>query len=77
MDNQDEHEHYRKRRQELMKPIDAQIMMADDQNEILLLSSAMVSRGYEIFQSQYGRASARRLVETLLEIIDDKLDSER
>ena len=37
---------------ELMQPIDQQIMMCDDREEILMLACAMLQRVREMFDSQ-------------------------
>jgi len=62
----------RKRKVELFKPIDKQIMMTDDNNEILLLAAAMTERAYSIFRDQYGRDPAIKLISTMIEIVDER-----
>jgi hypothetical protein len=42
------------RMEELMHPIDQQIMMCDDRKDILMLACAMMQRVHEIFDSQLG-----------------------
>lgn len=61
-----------KRREELMRPIIMQIMMTDDRNETLLLASAMIERGYSIIKEEYGKEGATRLVNTLVNIVDER-----
>jgi hypothetical protein len=39
---------------ELMKPIDCQIMMCDDNDEVMMLACAMLQRTREIFDQQLG-----------------------
>jgi len=65
-------DYLRKRKRELMKPLDAQIMMTDDKNEILILAAAMVEKGYSIFKEQYGADGAVKLLQTMVEIVDER-----
>jgi hypothetical protein len=44
----------RKRMDELMEPIDQQIMMSDSREELLMIACAMMQRTTEIFDSQLG-----------------------
>ena len=44
----------RKRMDELMEPIDRQIMMSDSRQELLMIACAMMQRTTEIFDSQLG-----------------------
>jgi hypothetical protein len=46
----------RQRMQELMQPIEQQIMMTDDRNELLMLASAMLVACKDIFDDQIGEA---------------------
>jgi hypothetical protein len=39
---------------ELMRPVDQQIMMCDDREEVLMMACAMMQRIKEIFDSQIG-----------------------
>ena len=41
-----------KRMDELMKPIDRQIMMSDSREELLMIACAMMQRTTEIFDAQ-------------------------
>ena len=43
-----------KRMDELMKPIDRQIMMSDSREELLMIACAMMQRTTEIFDAQLG-----------------------
>jgi hypothetical protein len=43
-----------KRMDELMEPIDQQIMMTDNREELLMIACAMLQRTTEIFDSQLG-----------------------
>jgi hypothetical protein len=62
----------RKRKAELMAPLEMQIMMCDDKNEILILAAAMAERAYAIFKEQYGRDGAIKLINTMIEIVDER-----
>jgi hypothetical protein len=53
---------------DLMKPIDRQIMMCDDVQDLLALASAMTVASKRIFEVQLGRKGA---VEIFLKIIED------
>ena len=44
----------RKRMDELMTPIDRQIMMSDSREELLMIACAMMQRTTEIFDAQLG-----------------------
>lgn len=44
----------RKRMSELMEPIDRQIMMSDNREELLMLACAMMQRTTEIFEAELG-----------------------
>ena len=68
----DNEDNLRKRKRELMAPIEAQIMMTDDKNEVLLLAAAMSERAYSIFKEHYGRDGAVRLTSTMIEIVDER-----
>lgn len=68
-------ENLRKRKAELMAPLEMQIMMCDDKNEVLILAAAMAERAYTIFKDQYGRDSAVKLISTMIEIVDDRDNS--
>ena len=40
--------------QELMRPVDQQIMMCDDRDEVLMMACAMLQRTREILDAQIG-----------------------
>jgi hypothetical protein len=61
MDNDD----LLKRRQELFRPIDHQMMMTDDQNDMLLLASTMLESSVKIFINQYGVKESKELIDTI------------
>jgi len=68
-------ENLRKRKAELMAPLEMQIMMCDDKNEVLILAAAMAERAYSIFRDQYGRDPAIKLISTMIEIVDERDDA--
>jgi hypothetical protein len=43
------------RMKELMGPIDKQIMMTDDRNDLLMIACAMLHRAKDIFDNELGR----------------------
>ena len=55
------------RMKELMKPIDQQIMMCDDEQDILALASIMVATANLIFVQRLGRDRAREVLMSLVE----------
>lgn len=56
----------RKRMQELMEPVDRQIMMTDDTQEMLMIACAMMQRTNEIFCHVLGEEGARLMYKDLL-----------
>jgi len=57
MDNDD----IQHRLAELMEPINRQIMMCDEQNDLLILAFAMMNRSREIIDQQLGEHKRREL----------------
>ena len=55
----------RKRMSELMEPIDRQIMMTDDPQEMLMIACAMMQRTNEIFRQVLGEEGARKMYEDM------------
>lgn len=55
----------RKRMQELMEPVDRQIMMTDDTQEMLMIACAMMQRTNEIFRQVLGEEGARKMYEDM------------
>jgi hypothetical protein len=56
-----------KRMKELMRPIDMQIMMCDDVQDLFALASIMVVTSKKIFRDQLGRDGAISVMEKVLE----------
>lgn len=54
------------RMKELMKPIDSQIMMCDDEQDLLALASIMAVTAKNIFVLQLGKDGARELLGKLV-----------
>jgi hypothetical protein len=46
---------------ELMQPVDQQIMMCDDREEVLMMACAMMQRCREIFDTQIGVEGRKRM----------------
>jgi hypothetical protein len=51
----------RKRMDELMTPIDRQIMMSDSREELLMIACAMMQRTTEIFDAQLSVAGRKQM----------------
>ena len=60
------------RMKELMKPIDRQIMMCDDLQDLLALASIMTVTAKEIFVTQIGIEGAKAVFNSVLEKIDNE-----
>ena len=54
-----------KRMAELVKPVDQQIMMCDDREEILMMACVMLQRVRQILDSQIGVECRRQLFDTV------------
>jgi hypothetical protein len=57
------------RMKELMRPIDRQIMMCDDTQDLFALASAMMVASKQIFVTQLGKKGAREVFQKVLEEI--------
>lgn len=55
------------RMKELMKPIDQQIMMCDDEQDLLALASIMAATAKGIFVQRLGKEAAREVLMCLVE----------
>ena len=55
----------RTRMAELMEPMDRQVMMTDDPQEMLMIACAMMQRTNEIFQQVLGEEGARKMYEDM------------
>lgn len=54
------------RMKELMKPIDQQIMMCDDKQELLMLACAMLQRTTEIFDDMLTKQGRIKMFQDLV-----------
>jgi hypothetical protein len=54
-----------KRMAELMEPINQQIMMCDDRNDLLMLACAMMTTVKDIFDAELGEAGRRMMFKDL------------
>jgi len=52
------------RMQELMKPVDQQIMMCDSREDVLMLACAMLDKVKTILDSQIGEAGRKDIIES-------------
>tara|TARA_B110000037_G_scaffold220410_1_gene288258 strand:+ start:1923 stop:2111 length:189 start_codon:yes stop_codon:yes gene_type:complete len=52
------------RMKELMKPLEQQIMMCDDREDVLMLACAMLDKVKTILDSQIGEAGRRDIIES-------------
>jgi len=55
-----------KRMDELMAPVEQQIMMCDTREELLMMACAMMQRTHEIFVSELGENGAQLMYKDLL-----------
>ena len=55
-----------KRREELFAPIQQQILMTDDENDVLLLATNMFTTSMHIFCQHYGLPAGMNLMQELL-----------
>lgn len=51
---------------ELMQPIDQQIMMCDDRDDVLMLACAMLQRVREIFDSQLSVEGRKKMFRSMV-----------
>jgi hypothetical protein len=61
------------RMEELMKPIDRQIMMCDNVEDVLMLASNMMVTAKMIYVQQLGGAGAKSLLEKMVNEIDERI----
>ena len=55
-----------KRMVELMAPVDQQIMMCDDGNELLMMACAMLQRTKELFDQTLGEQGRKEMFKDLI-----------
>jgi hypothetical protein len=61
------------RMEELMKPIDRQIMMCDNVEDVLMLASNMLVTAKGIYIQNLGGAGAKELFQKLTDEIDERI----
>jgi hypothetical protein len=55
----------RKRMRELFRPIERQILMTDDEDDLIMLGTLMVTTGKDILVQRVGSEKAKRLILTM------------
>lgn len=65
--------HALNRMTELMEPIDRQIMMCDNADDVLLLASIMTTTARTIFINQLGGKGAKQLLNMMVDEIDERI----
>jgi hypothetical protein len=55
----------RKRMRELFRPIERQILMTDDAEDLILLSTLMITTGKDILVQRLGSEKAKRMILTM------------
>ena len=61
------------RMQELMEPIDRQIMMCDNVEDVLMLASNMMVTAKMIYIQQLGGEGAKILIQKMVNEIDERI----
>lgn len=61
------------RMEELMRPIDRQIMMCDNVEDVLMLASNMLITARTIYVQNLGGAAAKELFQKLTDEIDERI----
>jgi hypothetical protein len=51
---------------ELMRPVDQQILMCDDREDVLIMACAMMQRCKEIFDTQLGKEGRKLMFRNLV-----------
>ena len=59
------------RREELFAPIHQQILMTDDTNDLLLLSTNMLTTSIHIFCQHYGKADGLHMINEIIKQYKD------
>ena len=57
-------EQMERRIERLMLPVETQIMMCDDQNDLLLLAVGMLRKAIHIFDNQYQQEGRKAVIES-------------
>lgn len=61
------------RMEELMKPIDRQIMMCNNTDDVLLLASIMTTTAKTIITNHLGGEGAKKLLQMMVNEIDERI----
>lgn len=61
------------RMEELMEPIDRQIMMCDNVDDVLLLASIMTTTARTIFVNRLGGKGAKQIFQMMMDEIDERI----
>ena len=61
------------RMNELMEPIDRQIMMCDNVEDVLMLASNMMVTAKSIYVQNLGGAGAKQLIQNMVNEIDERI----
>ncbi len=61
------------RMEELMRPIDRQIMMCDNVEDVLMLASNMLVTAKSIYVQNLGGAGTKELLQRMVDEIDDRI----
>ena len=56
----------KKRMSELMEPVEQQILMCDDRQDLLMMACAMMQRTHEIFLNELGEEGAKLMYKDLV-----------
>lgn len=66
-------ENYLKRSHELMRPIDRQIMMCDNEEDVLILASNMLITAKNIYIQRIGGKFTKELLFNMVSEIDERI----
>ena len=61
------------RMEELMRPIDRQIMMCDNAEDVLMLASSVIVTAKMIYVQQLGGEGAKYLIQKMVNEIDERI----
>lgn len=59
--------------EQLIEPIDRQIMMCDNADDVMLLASIMTTTAKNIFVNQLGGKGAKQLFQMMTDEIDERI----
>jgi len=73
MTNKKDSKQIQDRMQELMGPIDMQIMMCDNTEDVLMLASTMLVTAKNIYVQNLGGKSSKELLQKIVDEIDERI----